>query len=180
MSSGLNKVTLIGNLGAEPELRETHGAKKSVCNFRIATNESRGRGEFRKERTEWHAIVVWGRLAELCAEHLQTGSKVYIEGHIQTRKWQDKDSNQRITTEVVAENIIFLDSRNCELLAENLELHGACSSIEKLLGESMEKELGVEEVALGIVELIGGHIENAVEVFKREFEQSAEGARDGK
>ena len=105
MADGVNKVILVGNLGSDPELRETSGSGKSVCNYRMATNSSHGKGEYRKDRTEWHQIVVWGRLAEMCTEFLAKGSRVYLEGHLQTKKWEDKRGLERRTTEVVADKI---------------------------------------------------------------------------
>lgn len=110
MADGVNKVILLGNLGTGPELRETR-AGKSVCNFRMATNTSYGKGEYRKDKTEWHHIVVWGPLAELCTEHLVKGSKIYLEGHLQTRKWEDNHGYERVTTEVVAEMVVFVDRK---------------------------------------------------------------------
>ena len=108
---GVNKVILIGNVGADPELRYTAGGT-AVTNFNIATNESwtDSSGE-RQERTEWHRIVVWGRLAESCNQYLRKGSKVFIEGRLQTRSWETQDGQKRYTTEVVARDMQMLDSR---------------------------------------------------------------------
>jgi single-strand DNA-binding protein len=113
MAEGVNSVILLGNLGTEPELRETR-AGKSVCNFKMATNSSHGRGENRRDRTEWHAIVSWGRLAEMCAECLSKGSSIFVMGHLQTKEWTDRDGNDRKTTEIIAEKISFLDKRTGE------------------------------------------------------------------
>lgn len=111
MSYGLNKVTLIGNLGADPELRYTEG-NVPVASFNIATNESyKDQSGTLVERTEWHRIVVWRKLAEVLAEYLKKGSKVYLEGKLQTRTWEDKDGIKRYTTEVVVNDFMFLDSR---------------------------------------------------------------------
>ena len=112
MARGVNKVILIGNSGADPELRYTPGGT-AVSNFSIATNESwtDSSGE-RQERTEWHRIVVWGRLAEICNQYLRKGSKVYIEGKLQTRSWEGQDGLKRYTTEVVARDMQLLDSRS--------------------------------------------------------------------
>ena len=107
--ASLNKVMLIGNLGQEPEIRYTQGGN-SVCNFRIATTErwkDRDTGDM-KERTEWHRIIVWGKQAEMCGEYLAKGRAVHVEGKLQTRKWEDKDGNERWTTEVVADRVTFL------------------------------------------------------------------------
>ncbi len=111
MARGVNKVILIGNSGADPELRYTPGGT-AVSNFSIATNESwtDSSGE-RQERTEWHRIVVWGRLAEICNQYLRKGSKVYIEGKLQTRSWEGQDGLKRYTTEVVARDMQMLDTR---------------------------------------------------------------------
>lgn len=109
---GVNKVILIGNVGADPELRYTPSGT-GVTNFNIATNESwtDSSGE-RQEKTEWHRIVVWGRLAEICNQYLRKGSKVYIEGRLQTRNWESQDGQKRYTTEVVARDMQMLDSRD--------------------------------------------------------------------
>ena len=107
----LNKVMIIGNLGADPEMRYTQSGTP-VCNFNVATTERyKNKDGEQVEETEWHRIVAWQRLAEICGEYLNTGSKVYIEGKIQTRKWQDKDGNDRYTTEIVAREMKMLDSR---------------------------------------------------------------------
>lgn len=108
---GVNKVILIGNVGADPELRYTAGGT-AVSNFNIATNENwtDSSGE-RQERTEWHRIVVWGRLAEICNQYLRKGGKVFIEGRLQTRSWETQDGQKRYTTEVVARDMQMLDSR---------------------------------------------------------------------
>lgn len=108
---GVNKVILIGNVGADPELRYTPSGT-AVSNFNIATNENwtDNSGE-RQERTEWHRIVVWGRLAEICNQYLRKGSKVFIEGRLQTKSWETQDGQKRYTTEVVARDMQMLDSR---------------------------------------------------------------------
>ena len=105
----INKVILIGNLGTDPEMRHTAGGQ-AVCNFRIATNEVWGGrdGQEKQERTEWHNIVAWARLAEICNEYLRKGKQVYIEGRLQTRQWEDKDGVKRYTTEIVAQNMMML------------------------------------------------------------------------
>ena len=109
---GVNKVILIGNMGADPELRYTPGGT-AVTNFNIATNESwTDNSGDQQERTEWHRIVVWGRLAEICNQYLRKGSKVYIEGRLQTRSWEGQDGQKRYTTEVVAREMQMLDSRD--------------------------------------------------------------------
>lgn len=111
MARGVNKVILIGNLGQDPELRYT-GNGTAVCNMRIATNESfkDASGEW-VEKTEWHSVVAWSRLAEICGEYLTKGSQVYIEGSLQTRSWDDRDGNTRYTTEIKAREMQILSSR---------------------------------------------------------------------
>jgi len=110
MARGVNRVTLIGNLGQEPELRYT-GSGTAVCNMRLATNESyTNRDGEEVQRTEWHRIVAWGRLGEICDEYLEKGSQVYFEGKLQTNEWEDRDGNQRETTEIRAQEVMFLDS----------------------------------------------------------------------
>lgn len=108
----VNKATLIGNLGTVPEMRATSSGTQ-VCNFSLATNESWGGkdGGERQERVEWHKIVAWGRLAEICGEYLKKGSQVYIEGRIQTREWTDKEGQKRYTTEIVAQDMMMLGGR---------------------------------------------------------------------
>jgi single-strand DNA-binding protein len=112
MARGINKAILIGNLGRDPETRYTQGGS-AVTQFSIATSESwrdRQTGE-QQDRTEWHRVVCFARLAEIAGEYLRKGSKVYIEGRIQTRKWQDKDGQDRYTTEIIANEMQMLDSR---------------------------------------------------------------------
>lgn len=111
MARGVNKVILIGNLGQDPELRYT-GSGTAVCNMRLATNESYkdSNGEW-VDRTEWHNVVTWARLAEICGEYLKKGSMIYIEGSLQTRSWEDRDGNTRYTTEVKAQEMQMLDSK---------------------------------------------------------------------
>ncbi len=107
----VNKVILIGNLGADPEIRYTQSGTP-VVNFRIATTERwKGQDGQPQEQTEWHQIVAWRRLAEICSEYLSKGSKVYIEGKLQTRKWQDQNGNDRYTTEIVARDMQMLSPR---------------------------------------------------------------------
>ena len=106
--ASINKVILIGNLGADPEVRYTPSGR-AVANFRIATTENWTNKEGGKEeRTEWHRIVAWGRLGEICGEYLHKGKQVYIEGKLQTRSWEDRDGNKRFTTEIVAQTMQML------------------------------------------------------------------------
>ena len=107
--ASVNKAILIGNLGRDPELRYTQNGQ-AVVNFTLATSESwndKSSGE-KVERTEWHRIVVWGRVGELCAQYLTKGRSVYVEGRIQTREWEDKEGQKRRTTEINAQTVKFL------------------------------------------------------------------------
>lgn len=110
--SGVNKVILIGRLGRDPELRHTKGGT-AVANMSIATDDSfkDKQGNIQKT-TEWHRIVMWDKTAENCVKYLSKGSQVYVEGKLQTRKWEDKDGQERTTTEIVARNVTFLDSKS--------------------------------------------------------------------
>lgn len=112
MASGVNKVILIGHLGRDPELRFTPNGQP-VANFSMATSESwNSKDGQRESRTEWHRIVAWGKLGEICHEYLAKGKQVYIEGRLQTRSWEDQNGNKRNTTEVVAQNMVMLGSRD--------------------------------------------------------------------
>jgi single-strand DNA-binding protein len=112
MAGGVNKVILIGNLGADPEVRFTPGGQ-AVANFRIATSDTwTDKNGQKQERTEWHRIVVWGKLAELCGEYLKKGRQCYVEGRLQTREWTDKENRKNYTTEVVANAVTFLGGRD--------------------------------------------------------------------
>ena len=105
---GVNRVTLLGNLGADPETKKTAGGQ-TITLFNLATSNAwTNREGQRQEHTEWHRIVAWGKLAETCAEYLSKGRKVYIEGRIQTRSWEDEKGQKRYTTEVVASQVLFL------------------------------------------------------------------------
>jgi single-strand DNA-binding protein len=112
MARGINKVILVGNLGADPESRTTPGGL-TVTNFNVATSDRRKdkqSGDW-VEETEWHRIVMFDKLAETAREYLRKGSQVYLEGRIQTRKWQDKDGNDRYTTEIIARDMQMLGGR---------------------------------------------------------------------
>jgi single-strand DNA-binding protein len=107
----INKVILIGNLGGDPEVRYASSGV-AVCNFTMATTRTyKDKQGERKDETEWHRVVAFGRTAEVCGEYLKKGRQVYIEGRLQTRKWQDKDGNDRWTTEIVTENMQMLGNR---------------------------------------------------------------------
>ena len=112
MARGVNKAIIIGNLGDDPELRYTQ-ANTAVANLSVATSEQwkdKQTGE-QQEKTEWHKVSMFGRLAEVAGEYLKKGSKVYLEGRIQTRKWQDKEGQDRYTTEIVANELQMLDGK---------------------------------------------------------------------
>jgi single-strand DNA-binding protein len=107
--SGVNKVILVGNLGGDPETRYTQSGE-AVTNFNLATSESwNDKNGERQERTEWHRIVTWGKLAELCGEHLKKGRKAYVEGRIQTRSYE-KEGQTRYVTEIKAVDVQFIDT----------------------------------------------------------------------
>ena len=108
MAGGVNKVILVGNLGADPDMRYTPSGQ-GVCELRLATSESwNDKNGQRQERTEWHRIVVWGKRAEVCSKYLSKGRQVYVEGRIQTRTYDDKDGNKRYITEIIASDVQFL------------------------------------------------------------------------
>ena len=110
--ASVNKVILIGNLGADPEMRAT-ASGESICNLRLATTEKwkeKATGEAR-ETTEWHRVVLYRRLAEIAGEYLRKGSSIYIEGRLRTRKWQDKEGRERSTTEIEANELKMLGSK---------------------------------------------------------------------
>ena len=112
MARGINKVIVVGNLGQDPDTRYMPSGS-AVTNITVATNESwkdKQTGE-QKDRTEWHKVAMFGRLAEIAAEYLRKGSQVYIEGKLRTRKWQDKDGNDRYTTEIIADEMQMLGGR---------------------------------------------------------------------
>lgn len=111
--SGINKVILVGNLGGDPEIRFTK-SDQAVASFSLATSEKwtdKESGE-KQEKTEWHRIVAWGKLGEICGEYLSKGKQVYIEGRLQTREWEDNDGVKRQTTEVIANNMTMLGHKD--------------------------------------------------------------------
>src|SRR5213594_4081640 len=115
MAKSVNKVILVGRLGRDPELKYT-ASGTPFCRFSIATDEGwtdKSSGE-RQEKTEWHNIVVWDRLAEICNQYLTKGKQVYIEGSLQTREWDDQDGNKRRTTEIRARDMVMLGSASGE------------------------------------------------------------------
>lgn len=108
MARGINKVILIGNLGADPEMKYTAGGT-AICKFRLATTEVfKDRDGNAQERTEWHRVVAWAKLAEICGQYLSKGKQVYVEGSLRTSSWDDADGNKRYMTEINARDIQFL------------------------------------------------------------------------
>jgi single-strand DNA-binding protein len=127
--ASVNKVILVGNLGRDPEVRYTTSGT-AVANFTMATTDrwlDQGSGE-RKERTEWHRIVVWGKQAEIAGEYLRKGRQIFVEGSLQTREWTDREGNKRYTTEIRAQNFIMLGSRQEERAAAPVEEAGAATA----------------------------------------------------
>ena len=111
-SRGINKVILVGNLGSDPELKYMQSGT-AMCTFSVATNESYKDAEGQMvDKTEWHRIVTWGRLAEICGEYLKKGRQVYLEGQLQTRSWEDQDGNTKYMTEVKAREMQMLGGRD--------------------------------------------------------------------
>lgn len=107
----INTITIIGNLGADPELRETSGGP--VCNLRVATTEKwKDRDGNMQERTEWHSVTVWGNQANACGQYLAKGRQVYVQGRLQSREYQDKDGNSRKAWDIVANKVQFLGGRD--------------------------------------------------------------------
>lgn len=108
MAGSVNKVILLGNLGANPELKYLPSGQ-AVCEIRLATSQTyKDKNDQKQERTEWHRVVAWGKTAENCGKYLQKGRQIYLEGRLQTRSWDDKDGNKRYTTEIVADQVVFL------------------------------------------------------------------------
>ncbi len=107
--SGVNKVILVGRLGADPEVKAI-GSGSTVARLNLATSETWIKDGQKQERTEWHRITVWGKLAEICGKHLSKGRQVYVEGKLQTRSWEDQQGQKRYATEIVASTVQFLGS----------------------------------------------------------------------
>lgn len=132
--SGVNKVILVGRLGSDPEVKSiTNG--QNVAKFSVATSETwNDKNGQKQERTEWHKVVVWGKLAEICGKHLSKGRQVFVEGRLQTRQWDDPQGQKKYTTEVVATNVQFLGS-------QGERSTGTSSSSD---GQGMHQEFGPE------------------------------------
>lgn len=116
--AGVNKVILIGRLGQDPEVKATKNGT-SVCNFSLATSETWTKDGQKTEKTEWHRIVMFNRLADICGQYLVKGSQVYIEGKLQSRNWEDKDGNKRYVTEIVGLNMQMLSSKQQNQSSQN-------------------------------------------------------------
>lgn len=111
MANSVNKVILVGRLGKDPEVKYTQGGA-AVARFSLATDEMwKDQSGEKQQKTEWHNIVAWSKLAEICGQYLAKGRLVYIEGRLQTRNWEDKDGNKRTTTEIRADNMVMLGGR---------------------------------------------------------------------
>lgn len=124
--SGVNKVIIVGRLGTDPEVKSV-GQGSTVTRLNIATSEQwTDKNGQRQERTEWHRVVVWGKLAEICGKHLSKGRQVYLEGRLQTRNWEDQNGQKRYTTEIVANTVQFLGAAGGERAASN-QNQGAAS-----------------------------------------------------
>ena len=137
MSNGLNKVLIIGNLGADPEIKYTQ-AGSPVANLSVATSErwkDKNTGE-QKEQVEWHRVVIFGRLAEIAEQYLKKGSKIFVEGKLQTRDWEDSEGKKRYTTEVVAREMTKLESKG-----DSMESSSSASSSSKPSNDKFEEDI---------------------------------------
>jgi single-strand DNA-binding protein len=120
----INKVILVGRLGQDPELRYTQTGQ-AVCNFSVATPEHwTDKNGQKNERVEWHKVVVWGKLSELCSQYLSKGRQAYIEGKLQTSQWEDEKGNKRYTTEILAQNVQFLGDASQQNRQQNQNYNG--------------------------------------------------------
>ncbi len=119
----VNKVIIVGRLGADPEVKAI-GSGSTVARLNIATSESWVKDGQRQEKTEWHRVTVWGKLAEICGKHLAKGRQVYVEGKLQTRQWEDQQGAKRYTTEIVASTVQFLGAAGGERSASNSQSSG--------------------------------------------------------
>jgi single-strand DNA-binding protein len=141
MPNSVNKVILVGRLGKDPEVKYTQGGTP-VAKFTLATNEVwKDQNGEKQERTEWHNIVAWTKLAEICGQYLNKGSRVYIEGRIQTRSWEDKEGNKRYITEIRADNMVMLSGKPDEARPEKSAAAAASSD-----GGSVEPEITDDDI----------------------------------
>jgi single-strand DNA-binding protein len=128
MANSVNKVILVGRLGKDPEVKYTQTGVP-VARFTLATDESwKDQSGEKQQRTEWHNIVAWRKLAEICGQYLNKGKLVYVEGRLQTRSWEDKEGNKRYTTEIQADNLVMLSARTEETRQEKSAAVGAPSN----------------------------------------------------
>jgi single-strand DNA-binding protein len=141
MANSVNKAILVGRLGKDPEVKYTQGGTP-VAKFTLATNEVwKDQNGEKQERTEWHNIVAWTRLAEICGQYLTKGSRVYVEGRIQTRSWEDKEGNKRYTTEIRADNLVMLSGKSEEARSEKSAAAAASSD-----GSSADPEITDDDI----------------------------------
>ncbi len=130
MSNSVNKVILVGRLGKDPEVKYTQGGT-AVARFSLATDEVwKDQSGEKQQKTEWHNIVAWNKLAEICGQYLSKGRLVYIEGRLQTRNWEDKEGNKRTTTEIRADNMVMLGGKPEEARPEKAAPSPAAPSLE--------------------------------------------------
>ena len=143
MANSVNKVILVGRLGKDPEVKYTQGGTP-VAKFTVATNEVwKDQNGEKQERTEWHNIVAWTKLAEICGQYLNKGSRVYIEGRIQTRSWEDKEKNKRYITEIRADSMVMLSGKSDEARPEKSAAAAAAASSD---GGSVEPEITDDDI----------------------------------
>jgi single-strand DNA-binding protein len=141
MANSVNKVILVGRLGKDPEVKYTQGGTP-VAKFTVATNEVwKDQNGEKQERTEWHNIVAWTKLAEICGQYLNKGSRVYIEGRIQTRSWEDKEGTKRYITEIRADSMVMLSGKPDEARPEKSAAAAASSD-----GGSVEPEITDDDI----------------------------------
>ncbi len=141
MSNSVNKVILVGRLGKDPEVKYTQSGVP-VARFSMATDEVwKDQSGEKQQRTEWHNIVAWRKLAEICGQYLNKGKLVYIEGRLQTRNWEDKDGNKRYTTEIQADNMVMLGGKSDEAKSDKGAAAAAASS-----STSLEPEITDEDI----------------------------------
>lgn len=142
MARGINKVIVVGNLGADPDTRYMPSGN-AVTNISVATSESwndKETGE-KQEKTEWHRVVFFGRLAEIVSEYLKKGSQVYVEGKLQTRKWEDKEGNERWTTEIVANQMQMLGERMSQGASNQNKVTKPDSSSNEFVDEEFDDDI---------------------------------------
>ncbi|MFN8007645.1 MAG: single-stranded DNA-binding protein [Terriglobia bacterium] len=142
MANSVNKVILVGRLGKDPELKYTQSGTP-VARFTLATDENwKDQNGEKQQRTEWHNIVAWRKLAEICGQYLNKGKLVYVEGRLQTRSWEDKEGNKRYTTEIQADNLVMLSARTDEARQER----GAAAAASSNTGAGFEPEITDDDV----------------------------------